>query len=207
MTDLFISNIKTGVAEQSVFLDDGDDLILAGSVVTGLTGPSGSGKTLLFRAIADLDPARGKLMLDSMPRETMPAHEWRSKVAYVPAESAWWYETVGDHFHSAIDLEFLAQLGFTTDVLDWQVSRLSSGEKQRLALLRCLAGSPDVLLLDEPTSSLDSARSHELEQVVLAYARRCNAAVFWISHDRHQLQRIAKQVYTIHPGGRIGVLH
>ncbi|MEW5962448.1 MAG: ATP-binding cassette domain-containing protein, partial [Pseudomonadota bacterium] len=56
-------------------------------------GPSGSGKTRLLRAIADLDPADGHILLDGLAREEAPATEWRRLVRYAAAEPAWWTET------------------------------------------------------------------------------------------------------------------
>ena len=56
-------------------------------------GPSGSGKTQLLRAIADLDPNEGTVLLDGTPRETVPAPAWRRLVAYLPAEPGWGQDT------------------------------------------------------------------------------------------------------------------
>ena len=63
-----------------------------------LRGPSGAGKTLLLRAIADLDPNAGTVILENRDRSTIPGPEWRRLVGYVPAEPGWWAETVGEHF-------------------------------------------------------------------------------------------------------------
>lgn len=63
-----------------------------------LRGASGSGKTQLLRAIADLDPNAGTVLLDGTPREAVPAPAWRRLIAYIPAEPGWWADTVGEHF-------------------------------------------------------------------------------------------------------------
>src|SRR4051812_4024297 len=63
-----------------------------------IRGPSGAGKTLLLRAIADLDPNAGTVILEDRDRSTIPGPEWRRLVGYVPAEPGWWAETVGEHF-------------------------------------------------------------------------------------------------------------
>ncbi len=77
----------------------------------------------------------------------------------IPAESYWWFDRVDDHFNIKDEKGLLVQklhmLGFEEDVLGWQIARLSTGEKQRLALIRGLCNRPLVLLLDEPSSSLD----------------------------------------------------
>jgi ABC-type bacteriocin/lantibiotic exporter with double-glycine peptidase domain len=64
----------------------------------GLTGRSGIGKTQLFRAITDLIPAGGKILLEGISCSAFTPTKWRSKVTMVPADSCWWYDRAGDHF-------------------------------------------------------------------------------------------------------------
>ncbi len=82
-------------------------------------------------------------------------------------------------------------LGFDESVFDWQVSRCSSGEKQRLALLRLLENQPQVLLLDEPTASLDPESVERVESLIKTYRERNASPVLWVSHDAGQLARVA----------------
>ena len=161
-----------------------------------LTGPSGSGKTLLLRAIADLDIHEGSVLLENTLCEDIPAPQWRKKVGLVPVESQWWLDTVGGHFDTK-DCPFLEPLGFNQDVMDWQISRLSSGEKQRLALARELMNQPSVLLLDEPTASLDSRATRSVEQLVANYRKENEAAVIWVSHDAEQASRVGSRHYVL----------
>lgn len=161
-----------------------------------LSGASGSGKTRLLRAVADLDPHEGDMQLDGISYLGMPAHEWRKKVAFVPAESQWWCAQVGGHFEQ-YDRELLTDLGFKEDVMSWEVARLSSGEKQRLALLRALAQHPSVLLLDEPTANLDQHCTEVIERTVQHYRQHTGMGVIWVSHDAAQLARITQHGWTI----------
>ncbi len=156
-----------------------------------LHGPSGAGKTLLLRAIADLDPNAGEVWLDRTPRSALPAPEWRRRVAYVPAESHWWAPRVGDHA-PRWDPAGIARLDLPPEVLEWEVTRLSSGERQRLALLRALANAPEALLLDEPSANLDADHTARLEGLVGDYRAAEGAAVIWVSHDPAQRRRVAE---------------
>jgi ABC-type iron transport system FetAB ATPase subunit len=80
--------------------------------------------------------------------------------------------------------------GFEADVLQWQVSRLSTGEKQRLALVRALIRKPAVLLLDETGSGLDQKNSLLLEQRIRLYQSEHQAPILWVSHAREQVERV-----------------
>lgn len=163
-----------------------------------IIGPSGSGKSRLLRAIADLDPHSGEALLRGENRRRMPAHRWRQRVAYLPAESAWWGELVADHMPDP-GPERLAALGLEAGVMDWRVSRLSSGERQRLALLRLLASEPEVLLLDEPTANLDSASIAQMERL-LAQQQAQGRGLLWVSHDEEQVRRVADRGFVIENG-------
>ncbi len=164
-----------------------------------LSGPSGSGKTLLLRSIADLDLNHGDVRLDGIAREQISAPLWRRQVAYLPAESAWWRSRVGEHFES-FDEQLFASLGFDKSVVDWEVSRLSTGERHRLALLRMLEREPRVLLLDEPTANLDPDKTAATEAVVQAYCREHDAAYIWVSHDPAQRERLGARQLLMHKG-------
>ncbi|OEU47923.1 MAG: hypothetical protein BA862_09015 [Desulfobulbaceae bacterium S3730MH12] len=173
----------------------------------GLSGKSGIGKTQMLRAITDLIPHSGKILLDGVSSTTFPAPLWRSMVTMVPAESFWWYDIVGDHFSAEFDADSLqgklAAVGFKEDVLNWQISRLSTGEKQRLALIRGLCNTPSVLLLDEPCSALDGYHTALTEALILNYLQHNNASVLWVSHDHEQLQRVAERELCLEKGGLI----
>ncbi len=156
----------------------------------GLSGPSGEGKSLLLRAIADLIPHSGTVTLDGEDCRNINPAQWRRRVGLLLPESHWWSDKVGDHF-PVREMDKVAALGFDETVFDWQVSRCSSGEKQRLALLRLLANQPQVLLLDEPTASLDPESVARLESLIKIYREQMACPVLWVSHDPAQLARVA----------------
>ena len=177
-----------------------------GGQCLGLCGESGAGKSLLLRAIADLDPHQGEVLLDQIPCSRMSGPRWRRQVGLLLAESQWWQDRVADHFHDfdALDAELLACLGFERQVADWQVSRLSTGEKQRLAILRLLENRPRVLLLDEPTASLDPDNTLRVERLLRDYGRVHRAPLLWVSHDPGQLARVADQILVMDENGGLG---
>jgi ABC-type iron transport system FetAB ATPase subunit len=175
------------------------DFVLHSGECACLSGVSGSGKTLLLRALADLDAHRGEVRLAGRLCGEIAAPQWRGQVGMLPAESAWWHERVGMHFAAARQ-DWLAALGFTEAALDWRVSRLSSGERQRLALLRMLLKRPEVLLLDEPTANLDQENTRRVEDLLRAYRLETGAAMLWVSHDPAQIGRIAQRHFYLSAG-------
>ena len=177
------------------------DLAVREGECLGLTGASGSGKSRLLRALADLDPSRGQVRLDGQLREALPAPQWRRRVGYIPAHSEWWGVTAGEHVAAPRSgMPGLDALLLDPDILTARCEVLSSGERQRLALLRQLQCHPDVLLLDEPTANLDERATGAYEAVVAAARERHGMAVIWVSHDRVQLARVAAAVMVLERG-------
>ncbi|HHJ13356.1 MAG TPA: ATP-binding cassette domain-containing protein [Gammaproteobacteria bacterium] len=180
------------VEELSCFVLERVSLSLEDGEVVALSGASGSGKTRLLRAIADLDVNRGRVELDGRPREDFSPAEWRRRVGLLPAESGWWAPVVGAHFRDPAQVPFEA-LGLPRAARGWRVERLSSGERQRLALLRLLENRPRVLLLDEPTANLDPSAREQVEALVREQLVKTGAAALWVSHDQAQIERIASR--------------
>ncbi len=163
-------------------------------------GPSGAGKSLLLRAIADLDPSSGRVMLDGVAREAISGPAWRRRVLYLAAESGWWGETVAEHFQDwAACAGSAERLYLPGDIGGAPVSRLSTGERQRLALLRAVERRPAVLLLDEPTAALDAAARDAVEALV-GDLLAAGTAVLWVSHDEAQAARVASRRLVVEAG-------
>lgn len=181
----------------SFALDDGTCL--------AVMGPSGSGKTLLLRAVADLDPSDGLVALDGRINTTYPAPEWRRMVTYVAAEPGWWADTPAEHFADWAVAEPMAEtLLLPGDIGGAPISRLSTGERQRLALLRALMGTPRVLLLDEPTGPLDDAATGAVEGM-LRQRMADGTAILLVTHDPAQAARLAGHVLRL-SGSRAEVI-
>ena len=175
----------------SLAVDEGDCLCIAGA--------SGSGKSLLLRAIADLDPHEGQVLLQGEAAATILPNVWRTRIGLLPPESNWWLPQVADHFRDGSPVP-LDHIGLSTAIMEQPVARLSSGEKQRLALMRLLANRPQVLLLDEPTANLDPENTRRVEAVITEYRRAHKAVVIWVSHDPEQVTRVANRYYEMTNG-------
>jgi len=175
-------------------------LSVAPGECVAVEGPSGAGKSVLLRAIADLDPNRGEVRWNGQAREAMPAPQWRRMVAYVAAESGWWTDRVDAHFADpGAALPLVEALGLPAEALEWPVVRLSTGERQRLALARTLALRPAVLLLDEPTAALDAASVERVEALLRDELGR-GTAILLVTHAPGQAERLATRRLRLEEG-------
>lgn len=159
-----------------------------------LSGASGAGKSLLLRALADLDPHQGTVCLGTWECAKISPNLWRQRVGYLPAESAWWGTHVHNHFAPTSTLApMLEHLGFQGDILQKPISQLSSGQRQRLAIVRTLSVMPRALLLDEPTANLDDHSKERVETLVVQFMVKHKIPVVWVTHDLQQIKRLAHQ--------------
>ena len=178
------------------------ELNLGRGACAAITGPSGSGKSLFLRMIADLDPNEGEIWLNGRERASMPAPEWRKQATYVSAESGWWADMVIEHFSANTRSEIAtlsARLGVRADLLDAPVAQLSTGEKQRLSLVRALLPNPPVLLLDEPTGPLDEESVTQVE-ALLQERMAAGTSILLVTHDPRQAERLGDQRYRMMAG-------
>jgi UDP-glucose/iron transport system ATP-binding protein len=178
------------------------ELNLRAGACAAITGPSGSGKSLFLRMIADLDPNQGEVWLHGIERASLAAPEWRKRATYVSAESGWWADTAIEHFavHSRSEVAALSvRLGLHVDLLDASIARLSTGEKQRLSLVRALLPSPPVLLLDEPTGPLDEESVVRVE-ALLQERMAAGTSILLVTHDPNQAERLGNQRYRMVAG-------
>ncbi len=171
-----------------------------------IEGPSGSGKTRILRAIADLDPGEGHIFFDGGERREMAPQRWRHLVRYAAAEPGWWTDTPRGTFPSSGASQprierLLAAVGLTEDVLDQPVSYLSTGERQRIALVRALVDEPKVLLLDEPTGALDKGATALVEELI-RFQLLAGRSVLIASHDIGLIDRLAHARLQLAPPDR-----
>ena len=128
----------------------------------------------------------------------MTGPAWRSRVRYLAAEPGWWGDTPSEHVSADRKRlgELTAQLGLAAGQWEQSLQELSTGERQRFALIRALQDTPPVLLLDEPTGALDAAAGRRVEEV-LRQCLKAGAAIVLVSHSEEQVERLAQRRYAI----------
>jgi len=166
------TNVSFAYRHGAKALDDVSVAIPRGSIV-GLIGPNGSGKTTLVRLLnGTLTPTHGSVSLDDVPLSTRSRRDLARRIAVVPQETHSAFDftaleivMMGRYPHlGAFELEGASDLAIARDALaatgtgaleSRRFATLSGGEKQRVVIASALAQASDVLLLDEPTASLD----------------------------------------------------
>jgi len=201
---IVFENVRYAVRGLSIV--DGISLTLASGAPTVLIGPNGSGKTTVLRlAMGLLAPSEGRVTFGGRPdvpperralmlqRPVMLRRTAGANIAYAlatgPRPAAEWPPRIAE----LLDLVGLAGFGRRP------ARRLSGGEQQRLALARALARDPEVLLLDEPTASLDPAATKAVEDVIRTAIAR-GIKVVLSTHDLGQARRLAGDVVLLHRG-------
>jgi ABC-type iron transport system FetAB ATPase subunit len=171
------------------------ELELGAGECLAITGPSGAGKSLFLRMVADLDACQGEVFLDSVERRRMTAPAWRRQVVYNAAEAGWWREGVAEHFPGHL-MDFARtmapRLGLAPQLLGAQIVQLSTGERQRMALIRALALAAPVLLLDEPTGALDQDSTQRVE-ALLHERLEAGVTIAMVTHSAEQAARLGQR--------------
>ena len=179
-----------------------------GELVT-VMGASGSGKTTLLRLINRLSEIdSGIILLNGKDIRDYDPMELRRKVGMVFQVPVVFKGSVRDNlafgmrlWGDDMDLEALAlEAAIPGNLLDADAGQLSVGEKQRVCIARALANRPEVLLLDEPTSSLDAVSAEKVETLLLRLGRERNLTMLWVTHEREQALRISGRILTLKDG-------
>lgn len=193
---------KTLIAPISLALDAGEQAVI--------TGPSGSGKSTLLKLIAWLLSASGgEILLDGQRQQAFSPQQWRQQVSWCAQTPALFGATVRDNLlfpwqvrkktpQTAQLTAWLARVNLATSMLDKPIGELSGGEKQRVALLRNLQFTPQVLLLDEVTSALDVENGSTVRQLIDELVSEQSMAALWVSHNRDEIAA-ASRVITLQP--------
>ena len=200
-----------------------DTDIVAGELLC-ILGPNGCGKTTLLKLLlGELEPADGEILLDGKPLNTIPLRDRAKQIAYVPqgapaglARSVFDVVLTGRlpytglfGLMSSADIDLataaLEQVGLAE--LSWRnFDTLSGGEAQRVMIARALAQQPDILLLDEPTASLDIRHQYQIFDLLRTLCENQTLAVAAVAHDIQLAARFAHRAClmtrsTVHAAG------
>ena len=179
----------------------GVELRIAAGERVALIGANGSGKSTLLRVLHGLiPPSRGSVLRDSAMRQAMLFQRpfvLRTSALYNVALGLWFR---GMRWRAARERALLAlgRVGLGETALR-NARALSGGQQQRLALARAWSLKPDMLLLDEPTSSLDPHAKREVEALMAEFAQTGMTLVF-ASHNLGQVKRLATRVVYLEMG-------
>lgn len=193
------------------------DLDLESGDRLALVGPTGSGKSLILRALALLDPVdSGEVLWRGNPIADTEVPSYRSQVTYLQQRSPLVPGTVEENLRIPFDLQVRSKFPFPRDealhlleafgageeFLAKKDANLSGGERQIVGLLRAFLAQPTVLLLDEPTASLDRDSAANVEDLVLAWQAESSGSrtFLWVSHDPEQVVRVAAQTLKLARG-------
>jgi len=178
-----------------------------------VAGPSGSGKSTLLRLLNRLaDPDQGTVKYRSRSVLEHPVLELRREVCLVPQLPALLEGTVEHNIAFAARLahrepepaRVLSLVGLDTAFAGRDAAKLSVGEQQRVMLARALALDPSVLLLDEPTASLDEAARDSIEATLLHLQEQLDISLVLVTHDVDQAERMANWVLRMDEGCVVG---
>ena len=179
--------------------------------VLAIVGPSGAGKSSFLRMLNRLDePTRGTLFLAGQAFDAIRPRELRRRVGMVMQSPYLFPGTVADNLRygpaqrgetlpsATIDrlLEEVGLAGYSAR----DMNHLSGGEAQRVSLARTLANKPEILLLDEPTSSLDDAAEKEVEALLRRIISQEDLTCLIVTHDMGQAARLANRVMMLENG-------
>jgi iron(III) transport system ATP-binding protein len=209
--DLRIAGVAKAFGPQPVLR--GVDLAVPTGSFTAILGSSGSGKTTLLRIVAGFErPDDGEIfigeeLVDDAGRRFVPSE--RRRIGYVPQEGALFpHLSVGRNVafglprgpdrRSRVDelLELVGLSGYRRRY----PHQLSGGQQQRVALARALAIGPEIVLLDEPFSSLDAAMRSSVRADVLAVLRQAGTTSILVTHDQDEALSMADQVAVLRHG-------
>jgi putative ABC transport system ATP-binding protein len=180
----------------------------------GLGGASGAGKTLLLRQLALLDPLPcGSILLQGLSPTDWTPPLYRAQVILLSQRAVAFDGSVEDNLRHPFNwaahrdrrfdreriVRWLQLLGREASFLELGAEHLSGGESQLLALLRALQLDPLILLLDEPTASLDAATTGRVEDLLGQWLAEGDRACLLTSHDAAQIERFTTRRLELTP--------
>jgi len=200
---------KSSLILNDVSFDVGDTQIL------GILGPNGSGKSTLIKCINKILKPKGSILIDEIPLNHLSISDIAKKMGYVPQSEAMGMSItvfdavlMGRRIHmgwkpSSYDLEIvqsiLIKMGIDDLALE-DIWEISGGQRQRVYLARALAQEPTILLLDEPTSSLDIKHQLDTLETLRSLVKELNISIIMAIHDINLAARYSDIISLIMDG-------
>lgn len=208
MTTIFeVKNMSYEVNGKKI-LKDISFTVEKGDFLT-IKGPSGSGKSTLMECLASLiSPTSGEICYKGKPISAFDVTDYRKEVSYGFQNASLFGETVAENlsfpylirdqeFDRKRALELLKKVNLSESYLEQKVTALSGGEKQRIALIRNVVFMPEVLLLDEVTSSLDEATRHDIGEAIRRFNQEEGVTVLWVTHNTEEIKNATKTMEIV----------
>lgn len=176
-------------------------------------GPNGSGKSTLLRICAMLEPIdAGSIRFYDRDEELNQDLVLRRRVTLVFPKTTVFRGTVFDNIAYGLRVrdadpssiverveEALVSVGLSHKIRQ-EARTLSSGEAQRLGIARALAIEPELLLLDEPTASVDEKHTAFIEEFIMSLGKQTRTTIVMSTHDRNQAEKLTKQILVMKKG-------
>jgi iron complex transport system ATP-binding protein len=196
----------------------GVSLVVEAGEALALVGPNGSGKTTLLRAVSGAVPlARGRIRVEGRLQRELGRVELARRLAVVPQKAEFAFDYTAEEVVAMGRIPHLGVLGIEghadraaieealrrtgiEELRDRSVHALSGGELQLVLIARALAQQARILLLDEPTSSLDLGHQHEVLEVLRAQGRTCGLTTVLVTHDLNLASREAGRLVLFRAG-------
>lgn len=206
---LSVNNLRK-VFGELVAVDD-VSFEVAGSEIVGLLGPNGAGKTTTINMIlGTLSPSSGSVSVNGMDIAThrsavLKRTNFAAVYAPLPGnlticQNLKIFAMLYGVQDSAKRIEMLLERFDLKKFRNTKSGVLSSGEQTRLGLAKAMLNNPDLLLLDEPTASLDPAISRDIRATIREFITSQDCAVLWTSHNMHEVEMVCGRVLFLSHG-------
>ncbi|WP_320033776.1 energy-coupling factor ABC transporter ATP-binding protein [Halarcobacter sp.] len=189
-----------------------DKLILEDNQIIGFFGPNGSGKSTLFSLLSFMQKqSNGQILFNGLDEKNI-SHDIRQSIVMVPQNPYLLKRTVFDNIVYGLKIrneqnnledkvnEALALVGLDKSFLKRKWSQLSGGEAQRVALAARLILKPKVLILDEPTTGVDTNSAQLIKEAILGAKQKWNTTILISSHDHNWLNHICDKKIALFQG-------
>lgn len=211
---LRIDNISVIIEDKHIL--EVDSLNIPKGKITCVVGKSGAGKSTLLRSIVRLQASQSNIYWNTgeteVPITQITSSELRQKLCYLPQTPSMFpgsvfnnlqlagkFKGISDPLANEIAQKQLQQVNLEEIDLEMRANSLSGGEKQRLALARTLVGNPEMVLLDEPTSSLDPITKKFFELQIKSLLE-LGLTLIIITHSITQMMNVADFILILHEG-------